>query len=232
MANFDGDDILKKVHRIVELNTDYPTSGEDDYDLRFGLLNDHIDAWDTEEGILWSQLWTLASFSCSGATSYTLSGVSPVITNMRFPGGFIEHVSSTGASVYWDVIKPEEVRLHTNDSYSYAYFLGDPQTGFTLYFNPNLFPASGGTIKFPYYKKATRLTTGADKPEMSDPEFLVHSIASDVLAQDDPGESDKHLQIAQSRLRGMKTLNAMNTHWQKNRVEDLAGVTMSSGFGN
>lgn len=241
MARYDGDDIIQKVHRIVELNTDYPSSGEDTYDLRFGLLNDYVDAWQSEEGVLWNELWVLASFTSTSASSYILSAVSPAITNMKFPGGFVELVDSNGGSTYWEVIKPEEVRLRTNNStawdYQYTnteskwcYFLGDPQTGFTLYFNPNFVPGSG-TIKFPYYKMATRLTTGSSKPEMSDPEYLVHSMASDELAQDDPGESDKHLAIAQSRLRGMKTLNAMGAPWMRNRVEDRAGHVSGTGFG-
>src|SRR3990167_6005622 len=241
MARFDGTDIVQKVHRIVELNTDYPSSGEDTYDLRLALINDYVDAWGGEEGTLWNELWVLASFTSSSATSYTLSAVSPAITTMKFPGGFVELVDSNGGSTYWEVIKPEEVRLRTNNStawdYQYTneqtrwcYFLGDPQAGFTLYFNPNFIPGTG-TIKFPYYKKATRLADAGDKPQMSDPEFLVHSVASDVLAQEDPGEADKHLQIAHSKLKSMKTQNMMAPHWQINRVQDRSGHLSGSGFG-
>lgn len=229
MARFDADDILEKIHRIVELNVDYPTSGDDDYDLRFGLVNDYIDTWGLEEGVFWDELWALASFSCTGATSYSL--VSSV-SALRTPGGYVEFVSSGGASTYFDVIKPEEVRLRTTSVEPFAYFLGDPQTGFTLYFNPNYYPTDAtGTIKFPYYKKPTLLTVGSSKPEMSNPAFLVHSVASDILSQDDPGESDKHLQIAQNYLKAMKTLNAQKAPFMRNRVEDRAGHLFGGGFG-
>ena len=241
MAVYDLTDLQQKIHRIVELNVDYPDSSDDEYTLRTGLLNDHIDAWEKEEGVEWDSLWVLASFTSSSAASYALSGVSPAITNMRYPGGFVDLVDSSGGSTYWEVIKPEEVRLRTNNAtawdYQYTneqtrwcYFLGDPQAGFTLYFNPNFIPGTG-TIKFPYYKKATRLADAGDKPQMSDPEFLVHSVASDVLAQEDPGEADKHLQIAQSKLKSMKTQNMMAPHWQINRVQDRSGHLSGSGFG-
>lgn len=238
MAAYDLDDILQKVHRIVELNVDYPSSGDDEYTLRTGLINDYVDAWDKEEGTLWNELWALASFASTSASSYDISSS---VSDMRFPGGFVELVDANGGSYKWEVIKPEEVRLRTNSSsdwdYQYTgistrwcYFLGNPQDGFTLYFNPSFYPGAG-TIKFPYYKKATRLTTGTDKVEMSNPEYIVHMVASDLMAQDDPGEADKHLQIGQNMLRTMKTQNLMTAPWMSNRVEDRAGHLGGIGFG-
>ena len=171
MSNFTYDltGLQQRSHGLAELNVDYPTSGDDEYTLRTLLINKWISNWEQEEGMLWNQLWALASFTSSSATSYTLSGVSPAITDMKYPGGFVELVDSNGGSVYWDVIKPEEVRLRTNNStawdYQYtnsqtrwAYFLGDPQAGFVLYFNPSFYPGAG-TIKFPYYKKAAILSS-------------------------------------------------------------------------
>jgi hypothetical protein len=228
MARFDLSDIQQKIHRIVELNVDYPVAGDDEYDLRTGLINDHVEDWENEEGILWNELWKLASFTSTSASSYVLSSVSPTITDMKSPGGFVE-LNSSG-STYWEVKKPEEVRLLTNNSDPWCYFLGNPQSGFTLYFKPNCYPG-GGTIKFPYYKTATRLVADGSKPEMSNPQYLVHMAASDILAQDDPGESDKHLQIAQNLMRAMKTSNLMSAPYMKNRVEDRAGLLWGSGFG-
>jgi hypothetical protein len=230
MANFDLTSLQQKIHRIVELNSDYPSAGTDEYVLRTGLINDHIDDWGTEEGILWNELWTLGSFASTSAASYALASLSPAISNVRFPGGFVELVDSNGASSYWGVIKLEEVRLRTNDQSNWCYFVGNPQAGFTIFFNPANFPGAG-TIKFPYYKNATQLSGASDKAEMSDPSYIVHLVASDILSQDDPGESDKHLQIAQSRLRGMKTLNLMSAPWMSNRVQDRTGHLMGVGFG-
>ena len=216
-------DILQAIHRIVVGDTDYPSSGEDDYDLRLGLVNDYIKEWEDEEGTLWNELWKMASFSSTSASSYDLSST---VSDLNFPGGFVELVSSTGGSSYWDVKKLEDVRLLTNDQTPWCYFLGNPQSGFTIYFNPNCVPGSG-TIKFPYYKQATQVTEGTDKPEMSDITYLIHMVASQVLSTDDPGESDKHFEIGQNKLRAMKTRNMMTPPWQSDRLEDKRGV----GFG-
>lgn len=227
-TTFTLDDILKMTHRKAEGNVDYPTSGEDDYTLRLGLINDYISVWEREEGTLWNELWKVASFASTGATSYALSSS---VADMRFPGGYVEVVDTSGASLYWDVIPVEEVRLKTNNGDRYCYFTGDPQNGFTLYFNTNQYP-SGGTIKFPYYKKANWLANASDKPEMSDPMYLVHAVTSDLKSSDDPGESDKQWQLAQSRLRAMKTLNLMDAPWTSSRVEDRSAVRYGSGFGS
>ncbi len=230
--------LQQRIHGLTELNVDYPISTDDEYTLRTLLINKWISNWELEEGILWNQLWALASFASTSATSYSL--VSSV-SDMRFPGGFVELVDSGGSSTYWDVIKPEEVRLRTNNStawdYQYTnsqtkwcYFLGDPQAGFTLYFNPNYYPGTG-TIKFPYYKKATILSSASDKPEMSDPDYIIHGVVSDLLAQEDPAESDRNFQIAQAKIRAMKTTNFMTPYWQSNRVEDRLGHLGGAGFG-
>ncbi len=227
-----------RIHLLTEVNVDYPTSSDDEYTLRTALINKWISSWEAEEGMRWNELWALASFTSTSATSYSL--VSSV-ADMKHPGGFVELVDSNDGSTHWEVIKPEEVRLRTNLStdwdYQYAgtqtkwcYFLGNPGAGFTLYFNTAMYPGAG-TIKFPYYKQATVLSTSTDKPEMGDPDYIVHGVVSDLLAQEDPAEADKHFQIAQAKLRAMKTENLMAPYWMSNRVLARAGHLSGVGFG-
>lgn len=240
MANYSYtlENLQKRIHLLTEVNVDYPTSSDDEYSLRTALINKWISDWDHEEGILWNELWGLASFASTSATSYSLTSS---VSDLKYPGGFVELVDSNGGSTHWEVIKPEEVRLRTNLStdwdYQYTgtqtkwcYFLGNPQAGFTLYFNTNYYPGSG-TIKFPYYKQATVLASASDKPEMSDPDYIVHGVVSDLLAQEDPAEADKHFQIAQAKLRAMKTQNLMAPFWQSNKILDRAGHLDGVGFG-
>ena len=94
-------DILQAIYRIVAGDTDYPSSGEDDYDLRLGLVNDYIKEWEDEEGTLWNELWKMASFSSTSASSYDLSST---VSDLNFPGGFVELVSSTGEYRDWETI--------------------------------------------------------------------------------------------------------------------------------
>lgn len=218
---FDLEDIINRIHRITIGDSDYPSSGDDEYDLNLGLINDFIDEWQNEEGILWNELWKEASFASTSATSYDLSSS---VSDLVFPGGYVT-LESSGAT-YWEVKKLEDVINLTNNQGHWCYFTGDPQNGFTLHFNPNCYPGDG-TIKFPYYKKATHLSDTTDLPEMSDPTYLVHMVASQNLAEDDPGSSDTHFEIGQAKLRAMKTKNLMSPPWQSDRLQDKAGT----GFG-
>lgn len=219
---YDLTELQKKIHRIVEGNVDYPTSGDDDYELRTGDINDFISEWYKEEGVLWNELWKMASFASTSSTSYDLSATD----NIDFIGGFVELVPSTGATTYWDVKKLEDVELIKDSQERFCYFTGDQNNGFTLNFNPNAYPGAG-TIKFPYYKIPADLVNGTDKPEMSDPTYLVNMVASQLLAEDDPSGSDKHFTLGQNKLRAMKTRNAMTPPWMSDRLEDKRGV----GFG-
>jgi hypothetical protein len=209
---------------LAELDADPPTSSDDDYTIIKRLANHWIHQWEQEEGTLWNELWAQASFNNTGATSYSLTSS---VSNMMFPGGYVLFTSSTSSNTYFNVVKPERVTDLKDNTQAFCYFTGNPQSGFTLYFNPNYYPTgSTGTINFPYYKKATELSTGGSLLEMSDPEFVIHGCVSDWIVKKDPAESDRHFQIAQGKLRGMKTRNLMDIWSQENKIPQR-----SYGFG-
>lgn len=228
MAYGDLDFIVQAVHRITEGDVDYPTSTDDDYTLIKDLSNDYLHLWESEEGTLWNELWGEASFASTGATSYSLSSS---VSDMRYPGGYVYLDPGEGATLYWKVIKPEEAQLKQDNSEYWCYFTGNQFAGFTLVFNPNIYPSSGGTIKFPYYKKVTELSTGASKVPMSDPYYVVHGVASNIIGSEDPGESNKQFQLSQSRLKAMKTLNLMVPYYQSNQIKDRQMDIGRGGFG-
>lgn len=231
MALYDLLDLQQRIHRKAELDSDYPTAGETDYTVRTGLINDWIHNWEDEEGVLWNELFTEGSITSTGATSYVLS--SSAITNVKYPlGGFIRIVDSNSNTVLiYKIKKPHEVQLSVNSTEQYAYFLGDPQNGYTLYFNPSIPPTSGTTIKFAYYKKATELSSSTDKPEMVNPLYIVHGVVSDIYSTEDPSESDKNFQIAQAKLKAMKIRNMQPAWYQENYIKDRMTSFSFGGFG-
>ena len=216
-------ELLESIHRKVSKNVDYPTVGDDDYTLRVGLINDYIDEWNKEEGVNWNELWAKASFASTSAASYDLSAS---VSNMDFPGGFVELIDSSGGNTKWEVKKLGDIQSVDTSQGSWCYFMGDSNNGYTLYFNPNNHPGAG-TIQFPYYKVATHLSGPTDTPEMSDPSYLIHMASSEVMQEDDPASASNEFSLGQSRLHAMKTRNITPPEWQSDRLQDKRGI----GFG-
>jgi len=61
---------------------------------------------------------------------------------------------------------------------------------------------------------------------MSDPQFVIYWALSELVSEEDPGLSDKYLQIATNKTNAMKLAND-GTTWGQQRVQDG-----SWGFGH
>lgn len=219
----------EQIHIGAELDDSTPSSTDTDYIVRKNLLNKWIRNWEHEKGMLWKELWTEGSITSTGATSYVLS--SNGITNFRFSGGYIYVSTAAGGTYYIPILKTDDIELNKDSAKVYAYFLGDPANGYTLYFNSNAKPASGDTIKVPYYKVATQLSAVSDLTEVPDPDFLVHGVISDILAQEDPAESERQFQLAQDKMAGMKVRNLMVPPFMDNSLEDRDSKITGFSFG-
>lgn len=226
MATFPTQDFLQEqIHAISELDADTPTIGEDDYTIRTRLINKWIHSWENEDGMLWSELKGLGSITSTGATSYLLSSSS--MTDFKRPGGFVYDDKNN----FYNVIQPEEIQLLVPSSnVQYCYFLGDIGSGYTLYFGSS-YPASGRTIRVPYYKSATELSTAAGKPQMSDPYYIIYGVVSDLLSTEDPSESSKNFQLAQNAMKNMKIRNMQVPYYQNNELPNRNESIGIKGFG-
>lgn len=225
MSDLDLNFLQESIHVISELDADTPTSSDDDYTVRTRLINKWIRAWENEDGMLWSELKKLGSITSTGATSYPLSSFS--MSDFKRPGGYVYDDLNN----YYNVIQPEEVQLLVPSTNTlYCYFLGNQGAGYTLYFGSS-YPATGRTIYVPYYKTATLLTTGADKPEMSDPQYIIHGVVSDLLSTEDPSESSKNFQMAQNIMKNMKLRNFTVPPFQNNQLPNRNASIGVGGFG-
>jgi hypothetical protein len=181
-----ADDILKAVHREYQGDTSYPVSGDEDYSLRFAMIEDSINTWATrgsEENIDWKELFTTLADSPDGDKTATTS-----VTDYDCPAKFVALTSKvtitdgTNTLQYYDVITPDRVvEYQKNHSGEYwVYQTGNEADGYTLHFNAPV----AGTINYNYYKTPAIPTTGTSKVEMKRPYFIVHDIVSRLFKLD------------------------------------------------
>ena len=217
-------DFINYVNTLYELDSTAPSSGDEDYTVWTALANIAIDLWENEEGVLWAELFVkLADAADGDKTTVANTNSYDCPTNFSFPAsGYVWLGSGTSKTPY-QVISQEEAQLHSIDSSRWCYFTRGASP--TLELNPNLTITGGYTINYEYYKKATKLSTGTDIIEMSDPMFAVYYAISELKKEE--GDTSAAA-IATQKLEGMKTRNVMPTNFQSdgltNRIEGGFGV--------
>jgi len=220
----DVDAVLQAVHRAYQGDTDYPISGDDDYALRLGFLQDSIRSWATqgsEENIEWKELFTSLSNAGSGETAATSND-----TSYALPDDF-DHITSwvtitndTNAIAYYEVISPDKVieKTKNDSSGNWCFIIGNENDGYTLTIpNPVV-----GTLNYNYYKKPAVPSTGSDKPEMKRPYYIVHDILSKLFELD--GRNDLvtfHEAKKKGILDSMIIDNDLVPFGNSNALEDL-----------
>jgi len=215
------DDFISYVNTLYELDSTAPSSGDEDYTVWTALANIAIDLWENEEGMLWNELFVkLADASDGSKTTIADTHSYTLPTDFRFPASAYVWLGAGTNKTVLKVIKREEIQLYENDTSHWCYFAGT-----TLELNPNLTVTADYTISYNYYKYATKLTTGANTFEMSDPMFAVYYALSELKKEE--GDTSAAV-IATQKLEGMKTKNIMPTWYQEdgitNKIEDGFGI--------
>jgi hypothetical protein len=217
-------DAISYINSLYEGDSTTPSSGDEDYTLWTALLNVAVNVWETEEGVLWKELFVKLSDAATGDKTTVANDYSYTCpTNFRFPASGYVWLGSGSNKTAVKVIKQEELTLYENNTDDWCYFLMDGSP--TLEFNPNMTITGGYTINYNYYKFATKLTTSTDTFEMSDPMFAVYFAISELKR--DEGDTAAGA-VASQKLEGMKTRNVMPTWYQSdsvtNKTEDGFGV--------
>ncbi|MCL5070189.1 MAG: hypothetical protein M1308_04745 [Actinobacteria bacterium] len=198
-------DFITYLNTLYNSSSTAPVSGDEDYTVWTSLANIAVNIWENEEGMLWNELFVKLADAPNGTKTTTIGNYSYTVpTLFRFPaGGYVWLGDNTNKTAY-KIIKAQDLQLYENDSGNWCYFLMDGTP--TLEFNPNLTFSKAQTINYAYYKKATKLTTGTDSFEMSDPMFAVYFILAELKKEEG---NTAELQIASQKLNAMKTLNEM-----------------------
>lgn len=216
------DDAVTFLNALYEADSTAPTSGDEDYTVWTSLFNIAVNIWESEEGVLWRELF-VSLVDASDGDKTTTAGVTSydVPTDFVFPASGYVWLGSGTNKIPYKVIPIENVQLTENDISHWCYF-----TGSKLEFNPNLASNifADYTISYDYYKYATKLTTGSSVFEMSDPMFAVYYALSELKKEE--GDTSASL-VASQKLEGMKTKNMMATWHQNDTILDPSDV----GFG-
>lgn len=190
-------EILKRVHRKFEGDTDYPESGDEDLHIRIDYLNDAIEEWEghVREGVLWPELLEDASVSCSGTGSDDMPSDFLTFAPQKDQASVLK----IGGSTY-TVVDPKTGRRQAQENLEghIAWVEGD-----TL----RTLPYANGTATFPYIKSATRYETGSEttEPECPNHKFLEKYVLAQLyLADDDLTQYEANSIDAGEILRKMK----------------------------
>ena len=210
------------VNFLYEGDSTPPSSGEEDYEVWTGLLNVGINLWENEEGLFWNELFVKLADSATGDKTTTSGDYSySVPTDFKFPASGYVWLGSGDNKTPFKVIKQKDIQLYENTTGNWCYFLMD--TSPTLEFNPNCQIPNAYTINYNYYKFATKLTTGSDTFEMSDPMFAVYYAVSELKKEE--GDTSA-LTIATQKLEAMKVKNMTVTDWQEDTFIPKTGGGM------
>lgn len=230
----DVDAILQAVHRSYQGDTDYPSSGDDDYSLRLGFLQDEVRSWGnqgSEENIEWKELFTTLTDAATGDKVATAND-----NDYSCPTDFV-HLTSwvtitdgNNAKQYYEVIEPNRVveKTKNDSSGNWCYITGNENDGYTLHINSPV----AGTINYNYYKTPYIPTSGSHKPEMRRPYYIVHGILSKLFELD--GRNDLvtfHEQKKKGISDSMLIENELVPFGNSNVVGDLQNTTNGVAWG-
>jgi hypothetical protein len=197
-----------------------PTSGDAEYKIAMVLANNAIRKWDRADGTEWPELWETALVDGTGDTttsSSTTEYAAP--TNMRKPPAYV----SLGSNRL-PVVNAADAGNFSGTGY--CYFTGSANTGYVLHLNTNL---DGVAIDYIYLKVPRLITKGTDKPDMSDPNFMIQDMLAARFANERNGFAYKiykneatvtlqNMKVeAMSGTRGNSDRMGMDTGWGKQK---------------
>lgn len=156
-----------------------PDVGSSEYVIFTGLAQEAVNRWANYDNTFWKELFDTAQNDGSAdlvVTANTTAYNAP--NNMKLAGGYLRLYSIVNGvnttQVRIPIVEPQDVQFQ-NDLAVYCYFIGDPNNGFTLNFNPEPITSWVGlNMDYVYYKTPTILVNPTDVSEMSEPYFIVH----------------------------------------------------------
>jgi hypothetical protein len=215
------EDIIKSIYYLVEIDSEPWGTSDDEYLTARGLANIAIDRWEKYENTSWNELF--AKYS-----DYESNNVTTDSYSYNCPDDFVRPCSFVRVNgELYDVKKPQELASLKESTDKWVYFMGNPNDGYTLNFNPNITMVADQTLDFEYYKSATKFTTSTDVSEMSDPYFIVYFVAAHM---GDEGINTDYFQMAEARLEQMKTVNTSSLFGVSDNINN--SLDSLSGFGN
>jgi hypothetical protein len=217
----DQDELFKAYYYQYRVESDTPNKEDDEYVIFTGLANEAINRWANYDNTFWKELWNTLQISGDGDSKLGTGNTEYATPDdMRIAGGKIRVYDDTGTTLQRiNIIEPQDVQFQS-DLASYAYFIGDPNNGFTLNINPEPVDSQDGlNLNYIYYKKPTLLTKPTSISEMTQPYFIVHR----SLANRFRGSRNPYYQSAKSDAEDvLQTMKMENNSGNWNDPWELA----------
>ena len=213
-------DVLEAIHELYEKNTDYPVTGEEDFDARLSLVRASVRKWQNEinNGTLWKELFEPLS------STMTTSDQADAPADWLAPGG-----SLWIGSTEYKYVRPERARQTVKtDPTARIYWLTGNRPAVKINVNPA--PGAGVAFETDYYREAFSPVTGdeATELEMSSPYFVVYDVLTQLYIDDENTiQADFNLNLANEQMSGMKMANESTPLFQPNGFDSLE----EDGFG-
>lgn len=202
------DQLVQLIYRKWESSTDYPTSGDEEYELITGAINEAIQSWGgkaNEENFKWKELFVNLSSAATGDKT-TTSGDNTYAcpTDFVHISSFVKVTAADGTYVIYPYKKQDDVlrALTDNSSERFFYITGNEDTGYSIVLNPTP-TITGSTISYSYYKSPKELSASSDKIEMPKPYFAVYHSLSSLLLDERPDLAQFYLTKAKGVLDSM-----------------------------
>lgn len=212
--------IIQSVYYLVEIDSEPWGETDDEYLTARGLANIAINRWEKYENTTWNELF--AKYS-----DYETNNVTTDSYSYNCPDDFVRPCSFVRVNgELYDVKKPQDLASLKESGEKWVYFMGNPNDGYTLNFNPNLTMIPDQTLDFEYYKSATPFTASTDVTEMSDPYFIVYFVAAHM---GDEGINTDYFQMAEARLEQMRSVNMSGLFGVSDNINN--SLDSNSGFG-
>jgi len=205
--SYSVNEMQKRIASMVDHNSDAPTEGGGDWNIRLKYLNMAQDEWAQfyDWQTLYKEYNTMTS-TTSGNTSISLPD------DYRKVAGYPKLTADGSTTDEFPQIRPQEREAYSSSD-KFVELHGNPLDGYTLKVNPGTASGnlvSGASIFISYYASAQSLASATDVSQCPNPNYLVQRATAHVLEirEDDrfpiaKAEADKLL---------LRMLERENTH--------------------
>ena len=198
--------VLQAVHRKYEGDTNYPSSGSDDFTVRLEHANDGIEIWESEvlDGdVVWPSLITEATVTAGGSGADDLP--SDFLSTYRVNGARAAQIT-VGETSYREVTPGVGAFRKREEITEPVFWIAGGKV--------HTYPVATTDITLPYLREATRYDTGTESTplDMANGYYLVYYVLSQLYMTDrDTAQMDYYLGRAEDIMTKMK-LHALNEH--------------------
>lgn len=195
---------IQKVHKLSQGDVDYPSPGEDEFELILEGINDAINIWENVDNINWMELFSSESGTIvAGDADYALGGLA------KWPASLL---TIDGHPVNHQTPDVHALSAAMNPS-SQHFFISGRVGARMLNIRPIPTAQDAGKIwHLDVYNSATTFESGEEAVhlQMSNPYFAIHHAISLITMEDDPSTASVHQQLANQQLDQMIIRNESN----------------------